>query len=181
MKQGSNSPTTSESLMLSAADPYILLRSYMHTSKVMSKAYGYSESYYRLLYKQYTYPLVVLTAVNSVLAGLNVNTYVVMGLSLMSLILVGFNQAVAPKNKEHAANQVKTEFGEIHRNIRQFIYSNNRSLDEVKAYSEIVNNQINVWTALSPAISQRFMEQAKKNCAHRSRVHRKVLVSIEKK
>lgn len=153
-------------------DPYFLLRQYSKDSKVKSKAYSYSESYYRNMYKFFTYPLVVLSSVSTVLAGFHVNEYVLMGISLVTLTLVGFNQVIKPKDKEHEANKVKTEFAEISSDCKKFIYTNNRTSDDIRNFCEVIHELINTWNSLSPPIKDRFITQAKKEYASRSRAHR---------
>lgn len=152
-------------------DPYALLRSYVNTAKVKSKAYGYSEGYFRWLYKVFTYPLVILSAMGSILAGLDVDKHVLMGISVATLILTGFNQAINPKSKEKSANQMSVEMNEIASNCKQFIYSNNRTAVEIKAFSEIIHEQLNIWNSLAPPIQDKFLTKALKECAKRSRKH----------
>ena len=99
------------------------------------------------------------------------NQYILMGLSLTTLILVGFTTAINPKDREAGAHQVAVEYNEISANIRQFILENNKSHEDIKAFSEIVHSEMNVWNSLAPSIQDRFMERAKRECAPRSRKH----------
>lgn len=159
------------------ADPYVLLRSYGRDAKIKSKAYGYSEAYYRWLHKVLTYPLVVLSAISTVISGFDIHpysNYVVMGLSMVTLVIVGFNQAVQPKDKEMRANQLNVEYNEIASNIRQFIHENSKSDIQVKAYSEIIHSEMNIWHSLAPPIQRRFIVTARRECVSRARKSRNI-------
>ncbi len=68
--------SNSGSLKFGEPDPYRLLRSYSKEAKIKSKAYGYSEGYYRWLYKILNHPTIIISAGLSVMSGLNVNEYV---------------------------------------------------------------------------------------------------------
>ena len=107
-------------------DPYYLLKLYGKEAKVNSRAQELSEKYHRKLFKLLNYPLVILSAGASVLAGLNINQFVTMGVSLAMLILIGFDKIIMPTDKAQRANQMKTEFGEISRGVKQFLLSNDR-------------------------------------------------------
>ena len=160
-----------DSRFIGKADPYVLLRSYAKEAKIKSKAYGYSEGYYRWVYKVFTYPTVLISAVSSVFAMLHVNEHVLLGLSLTMLLLTGYNSTISPKDKEQRANQIKTEFAEISRNVKQFLYENNKSFEEIKAYSETINELMNVWNSLSPPLQDKYLNLARTECESRTRNH----------
>ena len=167
-----SSPASSDAMLNVMGDPRILLSSYMRDSKISSKAYELSEGYYRWLHKALNYPLVVLIAVNTVCAAIKLNEYVIMGISLAMLILKGFDSFINPKEKEHLANQVNVEFGEISRNIKQHLLTTSSADDEASLhYSETVHELINVWTSLSPPCRDDFVLKSKKIYAERSRSH----------
>lgn len=153
-------------------DPYGLLRSYAKESKILSKAYHMSECYYRSMYKYFNYPVVVLSTCTSVCAGLNLNEYVIMGLSFSTLILLGFDKLIDPKDKEFQANKFSVEYGEINSNVKQFILSNDRTRDEVKAYSETVYSLFNKWKSFNPPIKDKFVTSAKLQHAEKLRPHK---------
>jgi hypothetical protein len=144
---------------------YILLEKYKRESKTLSIAYHKSEKYFRNMYKWLSYPIIITSAVSSILAGIKHpfenSEYVLMGLSLITLILSGFNQSINPKDKEKSANQFSTEFEEIASNIQQFIWENNKTKSEIKAYSTLIHESLNHWKSLKPAIQDRFIAQAK--------------------
>ena len=167
----SKNTSESDSLMDINNNPYGLLKSYMKNAKIKSKAYSYSEKYYRNLYKYLSYPLVVITATNTVLSGFSLNPYILMGLSFSSLVLIGFDKLINPKDKEHKANQIQSEFGEINRNIKQFVSENNKSRDEIKSYSQTINEVINIWESLSPPIQDKFITKAQNDYAKKIRKH----------
>ena len=127
------------------------------------------------------YPMVIISAVSSVLSGLNVNNYIVMSLNLSSLILLGFNSTISPKDKEKEAHNIAVEFSEINRSIKQFVYSNNRSRSEIKQYSELIASQMNIWNNLMPPVKDRFMKIAKIECEKRE--HKKIIIdsTLQKK
>lgn len=151
-------------------DPYHLLRLYAREAKQNARAYSYSEAYYRWLDKLLVYPLVVTNAATSVLAGLNISPWIIMGISCISLILVGYRQAIDPKDKEHRANQVRIEFREISANIKQFILENDRTRDEIKSYTSTIHELLNVWESLAPPIQSRFTIKAQHESAKRTRI-----------
>ena len=157
----------------SSPGPYALLKKYMHESKVLSIAYKKSEAYYRSLYKCLTYPVIVTSVVASVCSGLDLNRYILLALSLSTLMLSGFNSAINPKDRENKANQVSTEFGEISSNISQFIYENSKSKDDIKAYSQLVHELLNTWKSQSPSIQKKYLDKAKIEACQRLRVSSK--------
>ena len=165
----SNSP--SDSLM---GSPYDLLSSYAHQAKIKSVAYSYSESYYRNMYKWLTYPMVVLSAISTVIAVLDVNKYILIGLNLSMLILIGFTQLIDPKNKEQSAHNISTEYNEINSNVIQFIRSNNRTTEEIKQYGEIIHGELQIWDSLAPPCKDVFIQKATILHANRSRASRRV-------
>lgn len=150
-------------------DPYYLLRIFSKEAKIKKIAYGYSEEYYLNLWRLITYPLVVLAAISTVLAGLDVNQYALLGLNLAMLILTGFERAINPKEKEQNANKIKIEYAEIHNHIKNFIYSNSRTKAEIKAYSDHITELLSKWNAFSPPIFSRFINKAQLQCADRKR------------
>ena len=160
---------SSNELMMN--DPYKLLHSYQLMAKTKSKAYDYSESYFRWLNKVLTYPLVVLSAGNVVISAMNIDPWAVMCVSATTLVLVGFERAITPRDKEHQANQVKTEYAEIASNINQFIMSNNRTKQEIKDYGEIIHEQLNIWNGLSPPLKASFLQRAKAECVIKKKVY----------
>ena len=169
----------SESYLLN--NPYALLKDYAKKSKIYAEALSLSENYYRQMYKYIMYPMVIISAVSSVLSGMNMNNYIVMSLNLSSLILLGFNSTISPKDKEKEAHNIAVEFSEINRSIKQFVYSNNRSRSEIKQYSELIASQMNIWIGLSPPIKDRFIKEAKLSCE--TRKHKDVIFdsTIKKK
>ena len=165
------SKSPSDSLIKS---PYDLLLSYAHQAKIKSKAYSYSENYFRQIHKYLTYPMIILSAVSSVVAVLDVNKYALIGLNLSMLILVGFNTTVDPQKKSHLSHNVSIEYSEISSNVKQFVNSNSQSKESIKNYSEIIHEQLNIWDSLAPPIKERFVTKATKQYAKRSRTSRRV-------
>jgi hypothetical protein len=159
----------SETGSLIPNDPYALLRQYKQEANILSKAYGASESYYRQMYKTFTYPLVVLTTISTVFSGFDIHQYAVVGLNLCTLLLLGFNTAIDPKDKEHQAHQVSGEFSEIQSGITQFIRENSKSRAECRQYSQIVVEQMTIWRSLSPPIRQKYLDDAQKKYGKRVR------------
>lgn len=160
-------------------NPYILLRSYAKDCKIQSKAYHLSEVYYNNLWRCFQYPLVVLSAVSSVCAGLNVNQYALLGLSLATLTLLGFDKLIDPKERSHTANMYSVEYGEIASNIKQFILANNRTKEEIKTYTEQVHTLISKWKVLNPPIYDRFVEQAGRQYTEKLRNHKLTVPHIQ--
>lgn len=171
-RRGSSDSQASSVQLTFKPDPYTLLRRYAKDSKTTARAYSLSEAYYRSLSKYLNYPVVALSAVSTVCAGLDINKYVLMGVSLATLILLGFDKAIDPKDREHDANKFAVEYGEIASNIKQFVLSNNRTQGEVKAYSETVYSLLTKWKAMNPPIKQSFVTQAKTYYLERVRKHK---------
>jgi hypothetical protein len=162
--------STSESQSELIKNPYDLLTSYGNQAKIKSKAYGLSEEYYRNMHKYFTYPLILLTCISSALAVLELNRYILIGLNLGTIILISFDKAISPKNKEHESHQISLELGEIARAIKQFINSNNRTKTEIKSYSQVVLDQMNIWLGIAPPCKEKFIKQATQMYAKRHRV-----------
>lgn len=140
------------------SDQYYLLKIYARESKILSYAYSLSESYYRNLYKYFNYPLVILSASSTVLSGMNENTYIIMGISLSMLILIGFDKLIDPKDREHKANQFKVEYGEINSNIKLFILNNGKVSHEIKAYASQIHEMMNKWQSINPPVFSKFIK-----------------------
>ena len=160
---------TEDSSLCSQGDPYVLVRSYMQQAEIVSKAYEYSEAYYRSLNKTFSYPLVVVSAAMTVVSGAKFNQYALLVMTFINLILVGLSKVIDPRDKEFKASQIKTEMGEIASNAKQFLNANNRTRQEVKVFSELLHEQINIWKSLCPPINDRFLQRAKSQCAKRTR------------
>lgn len=167
-----NSDSDSVKVALINDDVYGLLWTYSRESKVYGKAYSMSESYYRRTYKIFNYPLVILSAVSTICSGLNIHQYIMLGIALSMMILIGFDKLINPKEKEHDANRFAVEYQEIASNIKQFIMSNNRSKAEVKAYSETVYALISKWKSINPPLKDSFVKQATVDITTKLRSHR---------
>ena len=153
---------------------YSLLRAYLKEAKVLATAYKKSEGYYRRLSKWVTYPVIVTSAIGSVCAGIGgISDYALMGLSLATLILSGFNSAIDPKGKEQKANQFKTEFTEIASNVNQFICENNKTPEEIKAHSQLVHEIMNTWKSQAPPVSDDYLKDSSMRHARRLRRSKK--------
>lgn len=152
---------------------YILLQKYQKESAILSSAYHKSEKYYRNLYKWLSYPIIITSAVSSIVAGISKpylhSDYVLMCLSLFTLILSGFNQAISPKDREMVAKQFSTEFEEISSNINQYILENSKTKDEVKHYSILIHETLNLWKSQKPPLRDKFLMEAKKENISRIR------------
>ena len=146
--------------LLQSPGSYRLLVGYMNESKILALAYDKSSSYFRFVYKCLTYPIVVTSAVATVCASLDVNKYIIVGLSLVTLILSGFNSAVNPKDKQNNAHNVSIEFSEIHSNVQQFVCENHKTGDEIKAHAQLIHELLNVWKSQAPPISKCYLKQA---------------------
>ena len=107
------------------------------------------------------YPLLVVTVLSSVFSTIDIDHYVLMGLSFTSLLLSGFTTVINPKEKEQKANQISNEFHMISANICQFITENNKTKNELKAFSQMQLELIEFWNSLSPPISPKYIEKAK--------------------
>ena len=150
---------------------YNLLKSYYKESKILSKAYSLSEQYYRNMFKIFNYPVVVLSAVNTVCLGVNVNQYITLSLSLSMFILLGFDKLIDPKDKEHESNKYSVEYGEISSNIKQFIMSNNRTKEEIKNYTEIIFSLITKWKSFNPPLKDKFIKIVRQQYTDKLRSH----------
>lgn len=144
----------------SAIDPYFLLKGYARDAKIKAKSYTYSENYYRNLNKLFTYPIVVISAIGSVLGGISVHHYVSMGLSLLTLLLTGSDRVVNTRDREQSASHMRIEYTEIAKNIKLYIYSNNRSKTEIKEYTSHICELMNKWNSIAPPVFDRFVKMA---------------------
>ena len=149
--------------------PYTLLNKYMSDANVLSRAYKLNELFYLSMHKFLTYPIIVLSTFSTVIAGLRREEleYVLLGLTLVTLLFAGFNTAITPKDKQYLSNKISTEFSEIALNINQFIIENNKSPSEIKVFSQKMLALFEVWKSLCPEIRQSYLLQAKLECAER--------------
>jgi hypothetical protein len=148
---------------------YGLLKKYLNESNTLSSAFHYSSKFHRSMYKWLTYPLIITSTVATLLAGLEVNNFIVAGVSFTSLILVGFNSAINPKKKEIEAHDVSIEFSEIASDIELFIIKNGKTKVEIEAYASHINDLLNVWKAQSPAVNGKYIKKARLACIERKR------------
>lgn len=158
----------SDDILLLKNGPYYLLQQYLNECNILSFAYKNSENYFRNVYKCLTYPLIVTSAVTSVLSVTNItgntfNGYVIPITSLVTLVLVGFNSAINPMDRSNKAHQVSREFGELASSINHFILENSKSNEEIKLYNQHILTQLEIWKNLSPHIQNRFISQATLN------------------
>ena len=159
---------------------YELLEKYMDEAKVNASAYSMSERYFRKMAKWLTYPIIITSAVATICATIpQVSQYVLLGLSLVTLILSGFNQAIKPEHKSHEAHNVAIEFNEIHKNVQQFLYENGKTLAEIKAYTQHVRDILNIWISQSPEIRQVYIKRATNESIKRLRPSQKKIGSNE--
>ena len=68
---------------------------------------------------------------------------------------------------------------EIDNNILQFITSHDSSTNEIKSYTELIHDQLTIWTSLSPPVKEKYILKATKLYAKRSRRTRKAKDTIE--
>jgi hypothetical protein len=87
---------TNHLLDIPTTGAYVLLKSYQQEI---------SENYYRQMNKLITYPVIILSSLTSLSAGLNINKYITLGIALTTTIFAGFNQAINPLDKAQKANQ----------------------------------------------------------------------------
>lgn len=168
---------SSESLRLTiGSDPYYLLRTYAKQAKVSSYAYSLSEQYHMKLYKWFNYPVIILTSISTVIASLNLNTYIIMGVSVAMLILLAFDKLINPIERSHEANLFKVEYNEIASNIKLFIMNNERTLSEVKNYGTQIHELLNKWKSMNPSIPQRFVKQSNIKYASKLRKHASMMI-----
>ena len=148
---------------------YTLLEKYKTDSEILSKAYKTNEHHYLFIHKILTYPIILLSAFSTVVAGLRKPEleYILLALSLVILILSGFNTAINPKDKQFLSNKISTEMNEISLNINQYILENNRKPDEIKAYSQKTLALFEVWHSIAPEINPKYIQRAKLECAVR--------------
>lgn len=123
----SKEPAPSGQPALPNIGAYRLLQKYSSEALLLSHAYKLSEYEYIYLNKLLSYPGVVLGAAGTVLAGVDVHRYILMGISLVSLMLAGFTTVINPMQRVHSANTSSTEFGQISASVMQFILENGKT------------------------------------------------------
>tara|TARA_R110000850_G_scaffold111078_2_gene224521 strand:+ start:864 stop:1241 length:378 start_codon:yes stop_codon:yes gene_type:complete len=108
----------------------------------------------------------VLTSTSTALSIYHdLNKFVVVGLNLSMLILLGFDKFIDPQQKAMNSHNISIEFQEIYREIKQYINENNKSEEQIKSYSRIILHQMNVWISLAPP--SRYVKEATKICTKR--------------
>lgn len=152
--------TTSNSFIMRGDDPYALLVEYSNEAKILTLAHGYTAQWYNDLSKYLNFPVILLSAASSVCAGLKIDPYILLGMTLSILILTSFDHAINPKSKQHNHMLAKVEFDEIAGNLRQFIGSNHRTAVEIKEYSEEILTYLQKWKSVSPVAPPRYMKAA---------------------
>lgn len=155
-------------------NPYSLLKEYALESKILSLAYSYREGLYRSIHQNISYPLVILTSVSSVFSGLDMNRYMIMVLSLITLCLIGMEKAIDPKTNEFQALNIKNEFSEINQSIVQFVKENNKSSNDIKQFSKLIYEQMKIWKSLAPPIREKYIVKATGICTKKIRKHTQI-------
>jgi hypothetical protein len=174
-----NSPISNDrNSLLRPSNPYALLVEYSREAKIMTLAHAYTAQWYNDLSKYLKYPLIILSAASSVCAGLKVDPYILLGMTLSMLILTSFDHAINPKHKQHSHMLAKIEFDEIAGNLRQFIGSNHRTTQEIKIYSEEILTYLQKWKSVAPMVPPRYMKAAARDREHRVRNHKKLQPSF---
>ncbi len=148
-------------------DQIDLLKRYAHEAKYKSLAYKYSEMYHRNTYKCLAYSLVLFSAANTILSGLKMDNYATTIVSACTLLFIGFDRVIRPKDKEHNANRISVEMGEIEANITHFLYMDNKKDEDMKSFAKTVRELLNTWNGLAPPIKERYVKFAQRECTNR--------------
>jgi hypothetical protein len=150
-------------------NPYDLLLGYANEATVHSTAHDLTAHFYLDVAKLLNYPLIVLSAGSSIMAGLALHRYWVIGVNLSMLTLTAFDHVVNPRDKAQTHMLSKIEFEEVASNIKQYVGSNSRSKEEIKDFSEEIYNYLTKWKSIAPNIPRRYMSQAQRACSHITR------------
>ena len=143
---------------------YYLLEDYRKEAQALSISHDKTARFYEDLSKYLNYPVILLSAAASVVAGLNTkekeqfHPYILLVMTLLTLVLTSFDHTVSPKNKVHDHLVAKIEFEEMAENVKQFIQSNHRSHEEIKEYSAEILSYLQKWKSVSPTIPNRYRQ-----------------------
>ena len=149
---------------------YNLLIDYMKESRILSKAYKYSENYYRLVNKILTYPVIIFSSVGTVVASMATpHKYTLLGCTLATLIFTGFKTIINPQYRQYKSTGFSREFDEISSNINQFVQENNKSPEDIKIYSKLILEVLHSWKSTAPDLKESYMKRAKAECSQKLR------------
>ena len=140
--------------------PVHLLTGYANDARVQGLAHALSARFYRNMSKCLNYPLLIFAAASSVLAGLDVNKYILLSVTLATLILSSFDHAINPKDRAHHHMVSKIEFDEIASNVRHFLGSRTHTEFELLEFSDKIMEFMTKWKSVSPPIPARFFREA---------------------
>jgi len=99
-------------------------------------------------------------SISTVISTLNFDNRILIGLSLVSLILVGFNNIINPLDRSHNARSISIEFSEIFSNIEEFMFES-KTDEERKIYANHINSIILIWRSQMPNIFDKHIRRAK--------------------
>jgi hypothetical protein len=154
-------------------NPYKLIKDYLRECQVLNSMYTLSENHWRRVHRFLTYPLIITSALSSIIAGLDIgdpyNNYILLCISLISMIIAGFNSAINPMDRVNRAHQVAGEFGELASDIKQFITENSKTKEDIKTYSKQILSQMDIWKSLAPPVSTEFKKTSMLKHARRTR------------
>ena len=169
-----NREESTDSDTFTRTDAYALLTGYAREAQVYSLAHALSAQFYWDLGKFFNYPIIVLSAATSVLAGLRLNEYFVLGTSLTMLTLTSFDHALNPRGRANLHVTARIEFDEIAANVRQFMGTGQkRPIREVENMSDDILNYLNKWKSIGPTPPPRYLKRAKASREQRMRSHRR--------
>lgn len=146
-------------------NPYALLIGYAQEAMVHSTAHDLTAHYYSDVGKCLNYPLIILSAGSSVMAGLDLHKYAVMGINLSMLTLTAFDHVINPRDKSHTHMLSKIEFEEVASNIKQYIGANSRTPQEIKEFSQDIYQYLTKWKSVAPSVPRRYMARAQRSCS----------------
>ena len=130
------------------------------------------EKFHRRTNKILAYPVVVLSAVASVLSSLSVSKWLLAGINIATMSLAGLVTTINPTEKAMICNQVGHEFEELAAGINQFIYENNKTKEELKNFSQVTLGLMETWSGLSPPVRDSYVQAATRQWCKVPRVSR---------
>ena len=154
------------------------LKEIKNEALVLSKAYRQVEYYYNTLHQILTFLTIIIGSINSVLSGIlleskgdNVTknsyfSYILLGLSILSVFLMSVEKTFSPRNKQHDCNKIAIEFQELSGSIDVFEVAD-KTKEEIQFFTRQSSFYLDTWKALAPIINSKYILNARKEMAMR--------------
>ena len=157
-------------------DSLYSLKEFKTEADIMCKAYKYSEYDYVIQYQVISFMVIILSSVSSIVSGLQSSgmifkenlSYIMLAISVLTVIAASLDKVLQPKNKQHESNKMCIEFHEISHNIDLFQAGDNDA-EAIKLFVRQTSFMLDAWKSLAPPINPKYIKKASLEMTSRPR------------